>query len=140
MGQGAAMRLHYCFLAASPLSLQPLPSLISSCSNLPFVTQGKLWRLESVPYKQETGDTERFPTQDPHRVLLSFSLSYAVSANYSTSEDWGLQGSLKPGARFSDLSLLQLCGRGIAYPFGPLLPLLGFMNLLNLSSYLSYSF
>ena len=31
-------RLHYCFLAAPPLSLHPLPSLISSCLNLPMGT------------------------------------------------------------------------------------------------------
>ena len=41
------------------LSLHPLPSLISNCLNLPFGTQGRSWRLESVPYKQEMGDTER---------------------------------------------------------------------------------
>ena len=42
-----------------PLSLHPLPSLISSSSNLPFATQGRSWGLESIPYKQETGSTER---------------------------------------------------------------------------------
>ena len=58
--QDPAPRLHYCFLAAPPLSLHPLPSLISSCSNLPFGSQGRSWRLESIPYKQELGDGE-FP-------------------------------------------------------------------------------
>ena len=53
--------LHYCFLTASPLSLHPVPSLISNCLNLPFGTQGRSWSLESLPYKQGTGDTERLP-------------------------------------------------------------------------------
>ena len=59
--QGPAPRLHYCFLAAPPLSLHPLPSLISNCLNLPFGTQGRSWRLECVPYKQGMGDAERLP-------------------------------------------------------------------------------
>ena len=48
-----APELHCCFLSVSPLSLHPLPSLISNCLNLPFGTQGRSWRLESVPYEQE---------------------------------------------------------------------------------------
>ena len=31
------------------------PSLISSCLNLLFETQGKSWKLESILYKQENG-------------------------------------------------------------------------------------
>ena len=31
------------------------PPLFSNCSNLPFGTQGRLWTLESAPYKQEMG-------------------------------------------------------------------------------------
>ena len=34
-------RLYYCFLAVPPLSLLPLSSLTSTCSNLPFGTQGQ---------------------------------------------------------------------------------------------------
>ena len=59
--QDPAPRLQYCFLTAPPLSLHPLPSLINSCLNLPFGTQGRSWRLKPIPYKQETGDTERLP-------------------------------------------------------------------------------
>ena len=33
--QDPAPRLHYCFLTAPPLSLHPLPSLISTCLNCP---------------------------------------------------------------------------------------------------------
>ena len=43
---GPNPRLHYCFLAAPPLSLPLLPSLISNCLNLPFGTQGRSWMLE----------------------------------------------------------------------------------------------
>ena len=51
--------LHCCPLAASPLFLHPLSSLISSCLNLPFGPQGRSWKLESIPYKYEMGDMER---------------------------------------------------------------------------------
>ena len=57
--QDPAPRLHYCFLTAPPLCLHVLPSLINHCLNLPFGTQGRSWRLKPIPYKQETGDTER---------------------------------------------------------------------------------
>ena len=72
-GRVLPWRLHYCFLAASPLSLQPFPSLISNCSNLLFVTQGKLWRLDSVSYKQEMADRKSSVARSPTRscsVLL----------------------------------------------------------------------
>ena len=36
-----APRLRYCFLAAPPLSLPPLPFLINNGLNLPFGTQGR---------------------------------------------------------------------------------------------------
>ena len=55
--QDAAPRLYYCFRTAPPLSLHPLPSLISNCLNLPFGTQGT---------------QKGFCAQEPHRVLLSF--------------------------------------------------------------------
>ena len=73
--QDLAPRLHSCFLAASPLSLHPLPSLTSSCSDLHSGTHRRLWRLASLPHKQEAGDTESFRVQEPHRVLLGFSTS-----------------------------------------------------------------
>ena len=59
--QDPAPRLHYCFLTAPPLSLHPLPSLISNSLNLPFGTQRMSWRLKSILYKQKMGDTESFP-------------------------------------------------------------------------------
>lgn len=70
--QDPALSLHYCFLAAFPLSLPSLSSLISSCLKLPFGTQGRTRRAKPFSYKQETGDRERllYP-RGPHRVLLS---------------------------------------------------------------------
>ena len=56
--QDPVPRLLYCFLTASPLSLHPLPSLISNGLYLPFGTQGRSWKLKT---KKETGDTERLP-------------------------------------------------------------------------------
>ena len=50
-------RVQYHFLASPPLSPYPLPSLVSNCSNLSFSTLERSWSLESVPYKQRTGDT-----------------------------------------------------------------------------------
>ena len=51
--------LHYCFLAAPPLSQHHVPSLIDSSSlNLPFGIRGRSWRLESIPYRQETAGEE----------------------------------------------------------------------------------
>ena len=71
--QDPAPRLHYCFLAAPLSYLHPLSSLISNCSSLPFGTQGRSWRLESIPYKQEMGDIKPSMPRSPHSVLLGFS-------------------------------------------------------------------
>ena len=38
------LKMHYCFLTAPPLSLHPLPSLISNCLNLPWNSG---WVLET---------------------------------------------------------------------------------------------
>ena len=61
-----------CFLTVSPLSLHPLPSVISNCLNLPFGAQGRSWRLESVAYKQETGTTGRLLYSGDPQALLGF--------------------------------------------------------------------
>ena len=46
------------------------PSLISNCSNLPFGTQGRSWRLESC--LQEMGDKEKLPYQEAPQGLPQF--------------------------------------------------------------------
>ena len=56
---GPAPSLHYWLLVPSPLFLSTFPSLMSSCWNLPFRTQGRSWGLESIPYKQGMGDAGR---------------------------------------------------------------------------------
>ena len=53
--QDPAPRLCYCFLTVPPLSVYTLPSLISNCLNLPFGTQGRSRRLESVPSNKQQG-------------------------------------------------------------------------------------
>ena len=40
------------FLAAPPLFLHSLPSLISSCLNLPFEIQKRSWRLNETYFQQ----------------------------------------------------------------------------------------
>ena len=45
---GLFPRLQY-FLTVPPFSPHPLRSLISNCSNLPFETQGRSWRLKFIP-------------------------------------------------------------------------------------------
>ena len=71
------------------LSLHSLPSLLSNCLNLPFGTQGRSWRLEPMPYKQETRDTERLPCPGaPHRGL-------SVSMDCGRGPRWRRRGSLE---------------------------------------------
>ena len=50
----------------------PLPSLISNCLNLCFGTQGRSWRLRPIPYKQETGDTDRPPCPEAPQGPVDF--------------------------------------------------------------------
>ena len=72
--QDPAPRLHYCLLTAPPLSLHPLPSLISNYLKLPFGTQGRSKRLNEAYFLQtrNRGHRKAFVPGDPHRVLLSF--------------------------------------------------------------------
>ena len=81
---GSAPRLHYCFLAAPPLSLHPLPSLISNYLSLPFRTQGRSWSPESVPYKnEEQGSQKGFCPWEPHRSCSgSFSLYFFLLSSF----------------------------------------------------------
>ena len=53
--QDPGPRLQYCLWTASPLSLCPLPSLISDCLNLPFGTQGRSWRLKPYSLQARNG-------------------------------------------------------------------------------------
>ena len=76
-------RLHYSFLAAPPVCLNPLPSLISSCLNLPFKTPGRSWRLVSVPDRPGTG--EGFHTPEPRWVLLC---SYPTQGRVAGTKLW----------------------------------------------------
>ena len=68
--------MHYCFLAAPLLSLSPFPFLIGNCSNLPFGTQGRSWRLEFIPNKQEMGNTKRLLYPGAPQSLARFHSAY----------------------------------------------------------------
>ena len=76
--QDPAPRLHYCLLTVPPWSQHPLPSLISTCLNLPFGTQGWSWRLKLISKNQEMGDTEKACAQEPHRVLPTLENHWAT--------------------------------------------------------------
>ena len=70
--QDPTPRLLYCFLTVPPLTLYPLPSIINSCPNLSFRTQERSGRLESIPYKQETEDTEGLVSPGALQGLAGF--------------------------------------------------------------------
>ena len=48
--QDPVPRLCCCCLSLPPLSLPPLPSLLSNCRNLPIATQGRSWRLNEAHF------------------------------------------------------------------------------------------
>ena len=66
--------LHCCFLAAPPLFLHPLPSLISNCLNLPFGTQGRGHRKAFVP-RSPTGSCL---VSIPHIAQISWCTSARI--------------------------------------------------------------
>ena len=70
-------------MAAPSLSVHPLPSLNSNCSNMPFGTQGRSWRLETSLQTRNGGTQKGFHAQDPHRVLLIFSISKVFGKSHS---------------------------------------------------------
>ena len=78
-----AVRLYGCCLTVPPWSLHPLPSLISSCLNLPLETQGRSWRLKEAHFlKIRNGEHRkafvlRSPT-GPCSVLFLSSIFFLV--------------------------------------------------------------
>ena len=69
------------FLDCSSFVSTSLSSLISSCLDLPFGTQGRSWRLDSIPNKQEMGDTDKFPCPGSPQVTLSFNIKLEKETN-----------------------------------------------------------
>ena len=57
--QDPAPRLYYYFFTVPPLSLHPLPSLISSCLNLPLGTQGRPQRLNETHFLKARNGGQR---------------------------------------------------------------------------------
>ena len=82
--QDPAPRLHCCFLTVPPLSLHPLPPLISNCLNLPFGSQGRSREAERsvFPVVKKWGTQKGFCAHEPHRVLLSSNTSSRPPAPY----------------------------------------------------------
>ena len=78
---GPAPRLHYYLLTAPPRSLHPLPSLISTCLNLPFGAQREgQGGCGLFPTGKKCSGVREWPqkgfhAQEPHRVLLGFKLT-----------------------------------------------------------------
>ena len=73
--QDPAPLLYYCFLTSSPLFLHLLPSLISSCLNLLFGTQGRSRRLNEAYFLQTRNeDTERICTWESPTGSYSVSI------------------------------------------------------------------
>ena len=73
--QDPAPRLHYDFLTAPPLFLHPLPSLISSCLNLPFGTQVRSRRLNEAHFLQtRNGGHRKICTRESPTGSCSVSL------------------------------------------------------------------
>ena len=66
-----APRLHNLILGCSSLVSTSFPSQISNYLSLPFGTQGRSWRLESVPL-QRIGGTERLPRPGAPQGLAQF--------------------------------------------------------------------
>ena len=58
-GPGPAPRLHSGLLPAPPWSPHPLPSLTSTCLNLPFGTQGRSWRLNEAYFLKTRSEGHR---------------------------------------------------------------------------------
>ena len=78
--QYPAPRLPYCFFAVvPPLTLHPVPSLISNCSESALWNSGKSRKLESVLHKKQ-GTLKGFCAQEPRRILLGFrsQVNYSV--------------------------------------------------------------
>ena len=75
---GPCPKVAQLFAGCSSLVFASPPFPYSSCSDLPSGTHRRLWRLASLPHKQEAGDTESFHVQEPHRVLLGFSTSWGL--------------------------------------------------------------
>ena len=80
---GPAPKLLLCFSAAPSLSLHPPLSLNSICLHLPCGTQGSSWRLESVPYKQETGGLRKASVFRSSQGLAHFLLQIRVWLKHS---------------------------------------------------------
>ena len=74
--QDPAPRLYCYFLTAPPLSLHPLPSLISNCLNPSLKTQERSWRLNEAHFlkTRKGGHRKAFVLRSPTGPCLVISL------------------------------------------------------------------
>ena len=80
--------LRYCFLTCPALSPHPLPSLISSCLNLPFGTQERSWRLKEACFLQTRNRRHRktFVSRSPAGSCSVSSLRWRLEGMHSLLE------------------------------------------------------
>ena len=93
--QDTAPRLYYCFLTVPPLSLHPLPSLISNCLNLPLRIQGRLWKPDEAHFLKTRNGRQRkacVPRIPKGSCSVSSSRTHSPWIQPST-EDLGLSGT-----------------------------------------------
>ena len=86
--QDPAPRLCYCLLTLPPLSLHPLPSLISKCLNLSLGTQGRPYWLNEAHFlkAKSRGHRKAFVPGAPqgpawlhfHFILITLNAIYLV--------------------------------------------------------------
>ena len=103
--QDPAPRLHYCFLAAPPLSLHCLLCLVNNCLNLPFGIQERSWSLESIPCYKRWETQKEFGFQDPvshWKMILRHCYSAAID----------LHRDVTPRGRISNKMVLGWLGWG----------------------------
>ena len=85
--QDPAPRLYYCCLTVPPLSLYPLPFLISNCLNLPLGTQRRPWRLSEAHFLKTRNGGHR-------KAFVPRSPTEPGSVTISPSFDWSSHLSL----------------------------------------------
>ena len=94
--QDTMPRFYCCNLTVPPLSLHPLPSLISNCLNLPLGTQGRSWRLNEAHFLEirNGGHRKSFvprDLQDPCFVFIPEQNRDEIQPSDKT--DWKIKDS-----------------------------------------------
>ena len=85
--QDLAPRLYYFSLTVPPLSLHPLPSLISNCLNLSLGAQGRSWWLNEVHFLRKINVRHRkaFVPRSPRGSCSTIELFCILATSMSRS-------------------------------------------------------